>query len=676
MQAAKHHHHGNHLAHHSSSAASDKHQGHSSEMFRRKFWLCLALTIPTAFWSDMIQQWFGYRAPVFWGSELIPPALGTIIFFYGGIVFLKGAAKEIKARLPGMMSLISLAISVAFFFSLAVTLGYEGMDLWWELATLVTIMLLGHWIEMKSVMQASGALRALAGLLPDKALRITNGATEQVPVNMLSDGDVLLIRPGANVPADGLVIAGDSSVDEALVTGESKPISKKRGDKVIAGSFNAQGSLRVKVTGTGERTTLAGIMRLVQEAQISRSKNQDLADKAAFFLTVIAISAAFITAAAWAGLGESLNFIVSRVVTVLVIACPHALGLAIPLVVAVSTTLAAKNGLLVRRRKGLEEARRVNTVVFDKTGTLTLGEQKVVETITAAAISKKEVLALAASVEHDSEHPIARAILKSASETGVNPAATKAFKAYPGKGVEAIVEGKRMLVGSSAILQIFNVEISQEFQREAKRIGNNGQAAIYLADNEKVLALFAIADAIRDSSYLAVKNLQNAGIEVVMLTGDSLKVAEAVAKELGIHRVYAEVLPEDKSNKIKALQREGKKVAMVGDGINDAPALLTADLGIAIGAGTDVAVEAGDVVLIRSEPLDVARILKLSQASYRKMLQNLWWAAGYNMLAIPLAAGILAAWGIILQPAVGAILMSASTLIVALNAQLMRGLKL
>ncbi len=676
MQAAKHHHHGNHLAHHSSSAASDKHQGHSSEMFRRKFWLCLALTIPTAFWSDMIQQWFGYRAPVFWGSELIPPALGTIIFFYGGIVFLKGAAKEIKARLPGMMSLISLAISVAFFFSLAVTLGYEGMDLWWELATLVTIMLLGHWIEMKSVMQASGALRALAGLLPDKALRITNGATEQVPVNMLSDGDVLLIRPGANVPADGLVIAGDSSVDEALVTGESKPISKKRGDKVIAGSFNAQGSLRVKVTGTGERTTLAGIMRLVQEAQISRSKNQDLADKAAFFLTVIAISAAFITAAAWAGLGESLNFIVSRVVTVLVIACPHALGLAIPLVVAVSTTLAAKNGLLVRRRKGLEEARRVNTVVFDKTGTLTLGEQKVVETITAAAISKKEVLALAASVEHDSEHPIARAILKSASETGVNPAATKAFKAYPGKGVEAIVEGKRMLVGSSAILQIFNVEISQEFQREAKRIGNNGQAAIYLADNEKVLALFAIADAIRDSSYLAVKNLQNAGIEVAMLTGDSLKVAEAVAKELGIHRVYAEVLPEDKSNKIKALQREGKKVAMVGDGINDAPALLTADLGIAIGAGTDVAVEAGDVVLIRSEPLDVARILKLSQASYRKMLQNLWWAAGYNLLAIPLAAGILAAWGIILQPAVGAILMSASTLIVALNAQLMRGLKL
>jgi Cu2+-exporting ATPase len=624
----------------------------------------------------MIQQWFGYRAPVFWGSELIPPALGTIIFFYGGIVFLKGAAKEIKARLPGMMSLISLAISVAFFFSLAVTLGYEGMDLWWELATLVTIMLLGHWIEMKSVMQASGALRALAGLLPDKALRITNGATEQVPVNMLSDGDVLLIRPGANVPADGLVIAGDSSVDEALVTGESKPISKKRGDKVIAGSFNAQGSLRVKVTGTGERTTLAGIMRLVQEAQISRSKNQDLADKAAFFLTVIAISAAFITAAAWAGLGESLNFIVSRVVTVLVIACPHALGLAIPLVVAVSTTLAAKNGLLVRRRKGLEEARRVNTVVFDKTGTLTLGEQKVVETITAAAISKKEVLALAASVEHDSEHPIARAILKSASETGVNPAATKAFKAYPGKGVEAIVEGKRMLVGSSAILQIFNVEISQEFQREAKRIGNNGQAAIYLADNEKVLALFAIADAIRDSSYLAVKNLQNAGIEVAMLTGDSLKVAEAVAKELGIHRVYAEVLPEDKSNKIKALQREGKKVAMVGDGINDAPALLTADLGIAIGAGTDVAVEAGDVVLIRSEPLDVARILKLSQASYRKMLQNLWWAAGYNLLAIPLAAGILAAWGIILQPAVGAILMSASTLIVALNAQLMRGLKL
>lgn len=655
----------------------DKHAGHSVEMFRDKFWLTLILTMPTLFWSEELHRWFGYTAPVFPGSQWIPPVFGTAVYFYGGWVFLQGAYRELANRLPGMMTLISLAITVAFFYSAAVTLGFEGHPLWWELATLVTIMLLGHWIEMRSIFQAQGALKELAKLLPDTAVRITEGEqTEEVPVDQLRDGDLVLIRPGASIPADGIVHSGKSSVNEAMITGESKPIDKREGDRVIAGTVNGQGSLRVQVTGTGEQTALAGIMRLVEQAQTSRSRAQALADRAAFFLTLVAIGAGGLTLIVWLAVGATLDFTITRMVTVLVIACPHALGLAVPLVIAISTTLGARSGLLVRDRRGLEEARLLNAVVFDKTGTLTLGEHRVIETVASEGMKQEEVLSLAAAVERDSEHPIAQALLKSAEERGIKLPRAQDFQAIPGHGVQATVEGRELRVGGPALLRTFDTEPTAELQEAADRIEENGQAAIYLIEGNHALAVFAVADAIRPESYEAVKRLHEQAIEVAMLTGDSQAVANTVAKELGIDTVFAQVLPEEKANKIKELQSQGKRVAMVGDGVNDAPALVTADIGIAIGAGTDVAVEAGDVVLVRSDPRDVPRIVSLSRASYRKMLQNLWWAAGYNIVAIPLAAGVLAWAGILLAPAVGAVLMSASTVIVAINAQLLRRVEL
>ncbi len=667
-------HHAEHDAHSDDKlAAHDKHAGHSVEMFRQKFWGTLLLSIPTIVWGPMIQDWFGYSAP---GgpaaSRWISAIFGTLVFAYGGWVFIKGAAGEIADRKPGMMTLIALAISVAFLFSLAVTFGFPGMDLWWELATLVTIMVLGHWIEMRSISQAQGALKELAKLLPDTAVRITGDRTEEIAASDLRDGDLVLVRPGTSIPADGLVREGTSDVNESMITGESRPIRKGPADKVIAGTVNGTGSLRVEITGTGEKTALAGIMRLVAQAQTSRSRAQALADRAAFYLTIIAIVAAVLTFVVWFAAGKDASFVIERVVTVLVIACPHALGLAIPLVVAISTTLGARSGLLVRDRRGLEEARNINAVFFDKTGTLTRGEFRVVEISTREGVTQDEALALAAAVESDSEHTIAQGIVKTAQERRLTIPKAERFEAIAGHGVQAIVAGRQVLIGGPALLRQHSVDVNPTLRAAIARAETRGQAAITMIEKTTALAVFALADAVREESREAVQRLHDQGIEVIMMTGDAQAVANAVAEDLGIDTVFAEVLPEQKASKIKEVQQQGKRVAMVGDGVNDAPALLTADVGIAIGAGTDVAVEAGDVVLVRSDPRDVPRIIALSKATWRKMIQNLWWAAGYNIVAIPLAAGVLAPWGIVLQPAVGAVLMSLSTIIVAINAQLLR----
>ena len=658
---------------HDEHAGHDKHAGHSVAMFRDKFWISLALTIPTLIWGHMLQNALGYHAPMFPGSTYIPAIFGTAVFLYGGTPFLKGAAGELGDRLPGMMTLISLAISVAFVFSAAVTLGYPGMPLWEELATLVVIMLLGHWIEMRSISQAQGALNELAQLLPNTAVRLVGERTEEVKVDQLREGDLVLIRPGASVPADGVVRSGTSSVNESMITGESAAVEKVEGAKVIAGTVNLSGALRVEVTGTGERTALAGIMRLVEQAQSSRSRAQALADRAAFILTLVALGAAVLTLIVWLLIRPGdVGYAIERVVTVLVIACPHALGLAIPLVIAISTTLGARSGLLVRDRRGLEEARNLNAVVFDKTGTLTLGEHRVVDVATADGLAPDEALRLAAALEHDSEHPVARAIVASAEERGLHVPGASDFEYLPGRGIRGTVEGRRLSAGGPNLLATLNVHPGPEMLAATERAAAKGQGAIFLIEDDRVSAAFAVADAVRPESREAIARLHEVGIEVIMLTGDARPVAEAVARDLGIDTVFAQVLPEQKADRIKELQSKGKRVAMVGDGVNDAPALVTADVGIAIGAGTDVAVEAGDIVLVRSDPRDVARIVALSRASYRKMMQNLWWAAGYNVIAIPLAAGLLARWGFVLSPAVGAVLMSASTVIVAINAQLLR----
>jgi len=658
---------------HDTHVGHDVHAGHSVEMFRRKFWGTLLLSIPTVVWAPMIQHWLGYQA---WGgataSRFVPALFGILVFAYGGWVFVKGALDELADRRPGMMTLITLAISVAFAFSLAITAGFPGMDLWWELATLVTIMVLGHWIEMRSIAQAQGALQELAKLLPDTAVRIAGERTEIVPLSALREGDLLLVRPGTTIPADGIVRDGTSDVNESMITGESRPVPKPAGSGVIAGTVNGSGSLRVEITRLGERTALAGIMRLVAQAQSSRSRAQALADRAAFLLTIVAVVAAVATLVGWLVAGATAAFVIERVVTVLVIACPHALGLAIPLVVAISTTIGARNGLLVRDRRGLEEARNVTAVFFDKTGTLTRGEFRVVEITTKAGLAQNEALALAAAVERDSEHTIARGIVKSAEERKLAIPHAEQFQAVVGQGVQATVSGRQLLVGGPALLNRLNVKLDPSLQAAVDRAAGRGQAAITLTEPTQALAVFAVADAVRDESREAVQRLHAQRIEVIMMTGDAQPVARSVAEELGIDTVFAEVLPEQKAAKVKEVQARGKRVAMVGDGVNDAPALLTADVGIAIGAGTDVAVEAGDVVLVRSDPRDVPRIITLSRVTYRKMLQNLWWAAGYNIVAIPLAAGVLAPWGIVPPPALGAVLMSASTVIVAINAQLLR----
>jgi Cu2+-exporting ATPase len=646
-------------------------------MFRDKFWIALLLTIPTLAWGHMLQRAFGYMAPHFPGASWIPPVFGTAVFGYGGWPFIQGAIRELRARLPGMMTLIALAITVAFVFSVIVTFGFPGMPLWEELATLVTVMLLGHWIEMRSVTQAQGALKELAKLLPDRATRVVGERLEEVAVSELREGDVVLTRPGGRIPADGSVLEGTSSVDESLLTGESRPVAKKAGDPVIAGSINTTGSIRVKVTGTGEKTALAGIMRLVEQAQSSRSRAQALADRAALFLTIIAIVSGVASLAVWLSIRSSEPaFAVERMVTVLVIACPHALGLAVPLVIAISTTMGARAGLLVRDRRGLEEARNLTTVVFDKTGTLTLGEHRVVDITTADGVSPDEALRLAAGLERDSEHSIARAIVKSAEERGLRIPSSGDFEYLTGRGVSATVDGRSLVSGGPNLVAQLALQPPDEIEHAVQRAAERGQSAVYLAEGNRVLAAFAVADAVRPESREAIADLHGMGLDVAIITGDAEPVAKSVARELNIDTVLAQVLPDQKALRIQELQAKGKRIAMVGDGVNDAPALATADVGVAIGAGTHVAVEAGDVVLVRSDPRDVPRIIALSRASYRKMVQNLWWAAGYNIVAIPLAAGVLAWRGVVLSPAVGAVLMSASTVIVAINAQLLRRAKL
>ncbi|MEX0599788.1 MAG: heavy metal translocating P-type ATPase [Rhodothermales bacterium] len=666
----KHAGHDNHTGH-------DKHAGHSVAMFRSKFWLSLVLTLPVVFWSAHIQEIVGFQAPEFPGSAWIPPVFGTIVFVYGGWVFVKGALRELKDRLPGMMTLIALAITVAFVFSAVVEFDLlDAQALWWELATLVTIMLLGHWIEMRSISQAQGALQELAKLLPDKATLVTDDGTEEVTVDELQKGDLVLVRPGESVPVDGLVRKGRSELNEAMITGESRPVSKEEGDEVIAGTINGEGSLRVEVTGTGEDTKLSGIMRLVSDAQESKSRAQHLADRAAQLLTGVALAAGLVTLVAWQLVGAPWDFSIVRVVTVLVIACPHALGLAVPLVVAISTTKGAQGGLLVRDRRGLEEARKVDVVVFDKTGTLTLGEFRVVNVAASDELSEEDALRIAAAVEAESEHPIARGIVKTAEDRDIEVPAADDFRAITGKGVAATVDGVEYHMGGPALLKAEDASLPSALRDAADRAAERGQAAIHLLRDREVLAVFSVADAIREESREAIDALHARGIEVAMLTGDAEAVAHAVAEELGIDTVFAEVLPEDKASKVEELQSQGKRVAMVGDGVNDAPALATADVGIAIGAGTDVAVEAGHIVLVRSDPRDIPKIITLSRATYRKMVQNLWWAAGYNIVALPLAAGALYTFGILLSPAVGAVLMSASTVIVAINAQLLKRVEL
>ena len=648
------------------------HTGHE-QMFRTRFWWSLLLSIPVLLYSEMIQSWLGFTPPAFPFSEWIPFIFSVVIFAYGGVPFLQMAVPELQERRPGMMTLISLAISVAFIYSVAAQFMNLGEGFFWELVTLIDIMLLGHWLEMRSVRQASGALDELARLMPDTAERIRHGdGTETVPVSGLKHGDLILVRPGASVPADGEVVEGHSNVNEAMITGESKPVHKMAGAKVIAGTINGDGSLRVRVTATGDETALAGIMRLVEQAQQSKSRTQLLADRAAGWLFYIAIAAAVVTAIAWT-IAQGFNLAtLTRVVTVLVIACPHALGLAIPLVVAITTAMGARSGILVRDRLALEAAREIDVVVFDKTGTLTKGQFGVVDLATAQGWEADRVLALAAALEGDSEHLIARAIREHARDRKLEPPPIRDFSALKGRGVQATLEGETYYVGGPRLIEMLSLSPQADLASFTDSANRKAQTVVYLTTRAKVIAAISIADVIRPESQQAVDELSQMGIEVAMLTGDSQSVAKAVAEQLGIQRVFAEVLPEHKDQKIVELQRQGRRVAMVGDGVNDAPALTRADVGIAIGGGTDVAIESAGLILVNSNPLDVVRIFKLSRASYNKMVQNLWWAAGYNIFAIPLAAGVLANWGILLSPAVGALLMSISTIVVAINAQLLR----
>ncbi|MFD1687505.1 copper-translocating P-type ATPase [Halobellus litoreus] len=664
------HGHGSHEGH--GEGHGGMHEGHE-QMFRRRFFVSTLLSIPVLLYSEMLQEWLGFSVPAFPGSEWINPVFAVIVFAYGGVPFLQMAVPELKDRAPGMMTLISMAISVAFVYSLASVVFPTQSAFFWELVTLIDIMLLGHWIEMRSVRRASSAVDELAKLMPDTAERLTeDGETEEVPVSELSEGDLVLVRPGASVPADGVVEEGDSDVNESMITGESKPVSKEPGDEVIGGTINGDGSLRVRVGATGEETTLAGIMRLVEEAQQSKSKTQVLADRAAGWLFYVALGAAVVTAIAWTVAVSFDATVIERVVTVLVIACPHALGLAIPLVVAINTSLAARNGMLVRDRIAMEDARKLDAIIFDKTGTLTEGEHGVVDMATVEGVDEDDALALAAAVESDSEHMIARAIREAADERYLSAPDAADFEAIKGRGVRANVDGSEVYVGGPNLLSQLDSEVPGHLQRFADDAGENAQTVVYLVRDGELIAAFAMADVIREESFRVVDALHDLGIEVAMLTGDSQDVANAVADELGIDTVFAEVLPEDKDEKVQELQDQGKLVGMVGDGVNDAPALTRADVGIAIGSGTDVAVQSADVILVQNNPMDVVRLVKLSKASYRKMQENIVWAAGYNVFAIPLAAGVLAPIGILLSPAVGALLMSLSTVIVAINAQLLR----
>jgi P-type Cu2+ transporter len=663
---------------HGTHDAHGGHAGHEDHaaLFRDRFWLTLALTIPVVLWSHHIQAWAGYTAPTFAGSELIAPVLGSVIFFYGGWPFLAGGWGEARERRPGMMLLIAMAITVAYVASLTTTLGWFSQEVWWELALLIAIMLLGHWVEMRAIGQAQGALAALAELLPDEAERVgPDGSAERVSIASLRAGDVVLVRPGARVPADGVIVDGAGDVDESMLTGESNPVQRSTGDRVVAGTVSADASLRVEVDAVGDDTTLAGIQRLVAEAQGSSSRAQALADRAAALLFYVALVAGAITAAVWVALGQP-AFAIDRTVTVLIIACPHALGLAIPLVTAISTSKSARSGILVKDRLALERMRTVDAVLFDKTGTLTRGEHVVTDVAAAPGVEVEELLRLAGAVEADSEHPLARAIHRHArDQVGALPAAT-GFRSMTGRGVQAEVEGVEVAVGGPALLRELDLAVPDELTATTDRWVQRGAAVLHVVRAREVVGALSLEDEVRDVSRRAVEQLHAAGVTVGMITGDARQVAEAVAAELGIDEVFAEVLPEDKDAEVARLQARGMTVAMVGDGVNDAPALARADIGIAIGAGTDVAIESAGIVLASDDPRGVVAIRRLSAATYRKMVQNLWWAAGYNLLAIPLAAGVLAWAGFVLPMALGAVLMSTSTVVVALNAQLLRRVQL
>ncbi len=664
--------HGGHDSH-SAHGGHDKHAGHSPAMFRDRFWLSLALTLPVVFFSEMIQEWFGYIAPSFPGSGWIAPVLGTFIFIYGGSPFLKGAVQEARDRAPGMMLLIGMAITVAFFASAATTFGWFDLEFWWELAALITIMLLGHWMEMRAIGQARGALAALAELLPDEAERVVDGGTETVSIADLTRGDVVLVRPGARVPADGSIVDGAAEVDESMITGESRPVSKSIDDRVVAGTVATDSSIRVRVEAVGDDTALAGIQRLVAMAQQSRSRAQVLADRAAAILFYVAVGAAVVTVIGWLAVGR-VDQAVVRTVAVLVIACPHALGLAIPLVIAISTSMAARNGILVKDRLALERMRTVDVVLFDKTGTLTQGAHRVTG-VASVDGDDDRLLGLAAAVEGESEHPLARAIVRAAEERTTVPIAS-GFRSMSGRGVEADVDGRKVTVGGPNLIRERGLEVPADLAEVGERWAGRGAAVLYVIDDGRVVGALSLEDAVRAESREAVDRLHDLGVRVAMITGDARQVAEAVASDLGIDEVMAEVLPEDKHSKVAEMQDRGFRVAMVGDGVNDAPALAQADVGIAIGAGTDVAIESAGIVLASDDPRGVVGIRRLSSAGYRKMIQNLAWATGYNVLAIPAAAGALAWAGITLAPAAAAVLMSASTVVVALNAQLLRRLDL
>ena len=654
-----------------------QHAGHSTAMFKDRFWLALALSVPVVYFSPMFGDLLGYMPPEFPGSAWIPPVLGTVIFLYGGQPFLRGGLNELRARRPGMMLLIGMAISVAFIASWVTTLGIGGFDLdfWWELALLVAIMLLGHWIEMRALGSAQGALDALAALLPDEAERITDAGTETVSVSLLRAGDLVLVRSGARMPADGTVTDGQAEFDESMITGESKTVLRSPGDTVVAGTVATDNTVRVRVTAVGDDTALAGIQRLVAEAQATSTRAQALADRAAAFLFYFATGAGVITFIAWTLLG-SVPEAVTRTVTVLVIACPHALGLAIPLVIAISTEQAARAGVLIKNRMALERMRTVGVVLFDKTGTLTKGEPEVQDIAAAGGVGREELLALAAAVEADSEHPVARAIVRAARNQGLPVPQATDFRSMTGRGVSAGVDGRTVQVGGPALLREFTATEPPELAAATGAWMERGAAVLHVLADGKVLGAISLEDAIRPESRQAVAALQDRGIKVAMITGDARQVAQAVADELHIDEVFAEVLPADKDKKVSELQSRGFKVAMVGDGVNDSPALARAEVGIAIGAGTDVAMESAGVVLAGNDPRAVLSMVDLSRASYRKMWQNLVWATGYNIISVPLAAGVLAFAGVMLSPAAGAVLMSVSTIVVALNAQLLRRVKL
>ncbi len=653
-----------------------QHAGHSTAMFKNRFWLTLALSVPVVYFSPMVGHLLGYMPPVFPGSTWIPAVLGTVIFFYGGQPFLKGGLQELKTRSPGMMLLIAMAITVAFAASWVTSLGLGGFDLdfWWELALLVAIMLLGHWIEMRALGSAQGALDALAALLPDEADRVTGSGTETVPVSELREGDIVLVRSGARMPADGTVVEGQAEFDESMITGESKTVPRAPGDKVVAGTVATDNTVRVRVTAVGENTALAGIQRLVAEAQASSSKAQALADRAAGFLFYFAAGAGIITFIVWT-LG-SVPEAVTRTVTVLVIACPHALGLAIPLVIAISTEQAARAGVLIKNRMALERMRTIDVVLFDKTGTLTTGEPDLKDIAAVAGGDTDRLLALAAAVESDSEHPVARAIVRAARQRNLTIPDATGFSSLTGRGVRASIGGRTIHVGGPALLRELGAVEPEPLARSTRTWMDRGAAVLHVIDGNSVLGAVSLEDSVRPESRQAVAALQNRGIKVAMITGDARQVAQAVAAELHIDEVFAEVLPADKDKKVAELQGRGLKVAMVGDGVNDAPALARAEVGIAIGAGTDVAMESAGVVLAGNDPRAVLSMVDLSRASYRKMWQNLIWATGYNVLSVPLAAGVLAFAGVVLSPAAGAVLMSVSTIVVALNAQLLRRVKL